>query len=327
MEGPLRRTSHLLLLGLTLCATSATCTRGRPGPPFTLKTVGPNVWAAIDNPNAETSSAANAGFVVGEDGVAVVDTFANAEAATQLLAEIRRRTKLPVKFVINTHYHADHVSGNRLFMDLGAVVVAHRHVRDWIHTENLRMLTAAAGNGVVNPELRARMEGFAAPTVVFEDAATLYLGSREIRIRSLPGHTGSDSVVLVPDAKVMFTGDLFWQHSVPNTIDASTKPWIETLYAIANDAPDYAFVPGHGEIGNAQDVAMFRAYLAHLRQWVSEAQAGGKSGAAAVDAVMPTLTAQYGQWNYFKYLAPLNIREMDAELSGTKRIPETQHAE
>jgi glyoxylase-like metal-dependent hydrolase (beta-lactamase superfamily II) len=266
--------------------------------------------------------------VIGGDGVAVVDTFANVEAARQLLAEIRKRTKLPVKFVIDTHYHPDHVAGNGVFEDAGAVVFAQRNVREWIHTENLRLVTdaMAAAHETIKPEQKTFIEGFVAPTAVYDDGVDLYLGSREIHVRSLPGHTGGDSVVLVPDAKIAFTGDLFWRHSLPNTIDASTQPWIDTLDALARDEAGYTFVPGHGDVGNAQDLAAFRDYLATLRQLVGDAQARGKSAGAVVEAVMPALTAQYGQWDYFKYVAQANILEMDAELSGRKRIPGARRA-
>ena len=95
----------LLLLGISGVAPAQ-----EPGaPPFILKQIGPNAWAAIDNPAAKARAAANAGFVIGDDGVAVVDTFVSAEAARQLIVETRKLTKLPVKYVINTHYHADHV--------------------------------------------------------------------------------------------------------------------------------------------------------------------------------------------------------------------------
>src|SRR5690349_8754921 len=94
-------------------------------PAFTLKQVGTNVWAAFDNPAAKSaSSSANGGFVIGDDGVAVIDTFNNAEAARQLLAEIRRRTALPIKFVVDTHHHPDHVAGNGVFAETGATILA-----------------------------------------------------------------------------------------------------------------------------------------------------------------------------------------------------------
>jgi cyclase len=327
------------LLFLSLCAPSATAAQGPPEPPFTLKAVGPGVWAAIDNPRAQASSGANAGFVIGEDSVAVIDTFASIDAARQLLAEIRKLTTLPVRFVINTHHHPDHVAGNGVFVEAGAVVLAHRHVRDWIHTENLRMMTAAAAaaNDVVTPEQKALVEAFAAPAAVYDEAVDLYLGSRVIHVRSFPGHTGGDSAVFIPDAKVAFAGDLFWRNGVPNTVDASTKPWIETLNTLATDEAGsdsrrgfsgggYSFVPGHGDVGNARDVAAFRDYLATLRKLVADARAQGRSGAAVVKAVMTPLTEQYGHWDHFKYFAQPNILEMDAELSGKKMIPGAQPA-
>lgn len=101
--------------------------------PFTLTEVGPNVWAAIGGANPATGS--NAGFVIGDDGVVVIDTFASAAGARQLLAEIRRRTKLPVRFVVNTHHHLDHAAGNAVFIEAGALVLAHRNVHGWIRPD------------------------------------------------------------------------------------------------------------------------------------------------------------------------------------------------
>ena len=214
--------------------------------------------------------------MIGDDGVAVIDTFWSQDAARQLLADIQARTKLPVKFVINTHYHLDHVAGNGVFAAAGAIVVAQENVRGWIREENLHLLGA-----FLTPELKALTEAVVAPMVVYETDMNLYLGTRRIQVRSLPGHTGGDSVVFIPDAKVVFAGDLVWRNMLPNLIDASTKPWIETLDSlVADSAPDSAFVPGHGELGKASDVAAFRDYLAALRTLVEEARARGQSGDA-----------------------------------------------
>jgi len=102
MRPALQPVPFFFLTCLVLSATK--CNRAQPfsEPPFTLKAVGPNAWAAIENRKAQAPSGANAGFVIGEDGVAVIDTFASKEAARQLLAEVHKQTKLPVKFVINT---------------------------------------------------------------------------------------------------------------------------------------------------------------------------------------------------------------------------------
>jgi len=320
MQNPKR--PELLLLGLSilvLCVTGATRAQQVAEPSFALKQVGANAWGAIADPNAKIPAGGNAGFVIGDDGVVVIDTFGSAEAAAQLLAEIRTRTKLPVKFVVNTHYHADHVAGNRIFADAGAVVLAHRNVRSWIRPENLKFFGAD-----IKPEQKAFIEGLMAPTAVYDQAVDLHLGSREIQVRAFPGHTGGDSVVLIPDAKTAFLGDLFWRNMLPNMIDASTQPWIDTVSILAETHADYTFVPGHGDVGTAQDVAAFRDYLATLQKQVAAARAEGKSGDALTEAVMRTLSAKYGEWDFFKYFAQPNILQMDAELSGSKRIPRAQ---
>jgi hypothetical protein len=81
-------------------------------------------------------------------------------------------------------------------------------------------------------------------------------------------------------------------------------------------------VPGHGDVGNAQDVGAFRDYLVTLQKLVADARTQGKSGDAVTEIVLPALTAKYGTWDFFKFLAPRNILEMDAELSGKKRVPQ-----
>lgn len=287
-------------------------------PAFVLRQVGPSVFAAIHNPKAKEPSYANAGFAIGDDGVVVIDTFGNAGAATQLLSEIRRRTKLPVKFVINTHYHADHVTGNRVFANAGATVIAQRNVRNWIHSENLRLL----GDNP-KPELKTLMESLMAPTVVYTDAMTLHLGSREILVRNYPGHTGGDSVVVIPDANVAFGGDLLWRDSVPNLIDASVRTWTESLDAMARNGAEFTFVPGHGDVGTATEVVVaFRDYLTALQTLVADARAQKRSGKTLADSVLPALRTKYGKWEYFDYLATLNIEQMEAELTGKKRIPQ-----
>jgi cyclase len=304
-----------------LCVAAATRAQQPPEPPFTLRQVGPNVWAAIDNPKAEARASANAGFVIGSASVAVIDTFANGETARLLLTEIRQRTKLPVKFVINTHYHFDHVAGNNVFVENGAVVLAQRNVHGWIHPENLRLFGAD-----IKPEQKTFIEGIAPPTVTYQQAVDLDLGNREVQVRSFPGHTGGDSVVLIPDATTAFAGDLFWRNSVPNMMDASTTPWINTLGILAKNEPGYTFVPGHGDVGNTQDIVSFRDYLATLLKLVTDARAQGRSGDSLVKAVMPALAERYGQWDFFKFLAERNISETDAEVAGKKRIPQAQSA-
>ena len=306
-----------LSLGISLGAPSQATVSQPSALPFTLKPLGHNVYAAIDD--AKGDAGANAGFVIGDDGVLVIDTFENESAAKQLLAEIRKLTKLPIKFVVNTHYHLDHVAGNAVFEQTGAAVLAQRNVFHWIHTENLKFF----GKNI-KPEQQSMVEALAAPKVLYDSGVQLVLGSREIVVHVFPGHTGGDSVVMIPDAKVVFCGDLFWRKTLPNLIDASTEVWMETLEDLQTPAPSPAviYVPGHGDPGDFHDVEDFRSYLADLRGLVKKQIKEGKTGDDLVNAVMSTLKEKFGKWNFFDYFAKPNIGDAEAELRGTKKIPQ-----
>src|ERR1035438_3680029 len=93
----------LLLLGIIGCSCAVAASSD-----FALQKIGDGVWAAIVND--EGKAGGNAGFVIGDDGVVVIDTFQDPEPAAALLAEIRKITSLPIRFVVNTHYHLDHVN-------------------------------------------------------------------------------------------------------------------------------------------------------------------------------------------------------------------------
>ena len=283
-------------------------------PDFRLQKIGDGVWAAIVSD--EGLAGGNAGFVIGDDGVLVIDTFQDPRPAKALLGEIRKLTPLPIRLVVNTHYHLDHVNGNDVFAAAGATIVAHRNVRAWMRTENIKMLDPP-----VTPEKKARVQSLTLPTVVHDSHIELYLGSRRINVRYYPGHTGGDSVVSVPDAHVVFCGDMLWKDHVPNLIDASTKPWIESLDRMQKDYGPSTWVPGHGGIANAQDVLTYRKYLADLREGVRREQAAGKSGDALVQALLPGLKSNYGKWGFFDDLASAGIQQTAEELSGVKKLP------
>jgi len=284
------------------------------GPDYQLQKVGNGVWAAIVNDAGLAGG--NAGFVIGDGGVAVIDTFQDPKPAQALLVDIRKLTQLPIRFVVNTHYHLDHVNGNDVFAAAGATIIAHRNVRAWMRTENIKMLDPP-----VTPEKKARVASLTLPTLVHDSHVDLYLGSRRINVRYYPGHTGGDSVVWVPDARVVFCGDMLWKDHVPNLIDASTGAWVESLDAMQKDYGQATWIPGHGGVASAQDLQTFRTYLADLRANVRRERAAGKSGDALVQALLPGLRAKYGKWGFFMDYASLDITQTAEELAGTKRLP------
>ena len=307
----------LVVLGVTPASAQTPPSAGA-SLPFTLKPLGHGIYAAIDNSKGEAG--ANAGFVIGDEAVVVVDTFENAAAAQALLGEIRMLTKLPIKFVVNTHYHLDHVAGNAVFAKEGAAIVAHHNVPAWIHTENLKFFGKD-----IKPEQKSVVESLSTPDVLYDSSIELRVGPTPIRVEYFPGHTGGDSVVIVQQDKstVVFCGDLFWRQTLPNLIDASTLPWLETLSTLSKVSAEspVTFVPGHGDPGTSAEVTAFRAYLSDLREWVGAAKKEGKSGASLADAVLAQVKQKYGSWQFFDYFARRNIADVEAELNGSKRVP------
>jgi cyclase len=324
----MRRLLHLATLAVLLASATIAAAQSTAPPsdklPFELKLIGPNIWAALDNANGDAG--ANAGFVIGDSGVLVVDTFENEVAAKALLLEIQKLTHLPVKFVVNTHYHLDHVAGNRVFSNAGAVIVAHRSVRAWINTENLKFFGEK-----IKPEQKSFVELLLGPEVTYESELSLFLGARRIDVKFFEGHTGGDSVVSIPDAGIVFCGDLFWRKTLPNLIDATTTAWIASLDDIpfipverAADGPathSAIFVPGHGTVGTAADVQDFQKYLQYLRSITQKPVDSGKTGDDLVSAILPQLTQAYGSWDFFKDFSRSNILDAAAELNGSKRTP------
>ena len=299
----------LLLLGASLVAGEEPAA----GPThFSVVPVAEGVFAAIAK-DGDRTSVGNAGFIVGSESVLVVDTFAAAEAAEELLAEIRRRTKLPVRWAVNTHYHLDHVGGNAVFARAGAVLVAHENVKAWMRTENLKWRKE------ITPQDRAMLAGLVLPEVTHREGLTAWLGDRKAEIQTRPGHTGGDSIVVLREAGVVFGGDLVWRNTVPNCIDADTAAWAATLDGFLADFPAAAFVPGHGDLARALDVRFFRDYVAGLRAGVERAIRDGRQGPELVEWVLAEHRKRYATWKWFDQFAQRNIELTEQEVRGTKR--------
>ncbi len=306
------KTRTAALIGCVFLLSSFAITQENPD--FTIKKVGDGVYVAIASDTGKAGS--NAGFIIGSNGVVVVDTFQGVAPAQTLLAEIQKLTKLPVRFVVNTHYHLDHTGGNAVFQKAGATILAQRNLRGWLRTENLKFFGANP-----KPEAKAQVEALVLPDMVYTDAVDIYLGNRLVQVRYMLGHTGGDSVVTVPDANVVFGGDLIWQKHLPNLIDATTDAWVKSLEDLLAQHPSATFVSGHGDVATPQDVKDFHDYLVALREAVAKAQGEGKSGQELMNAVLPQLQDKYGTWGFFKGFSTHNIQQTAAELKGEKKVP------
>jgi len=287
--------------------------------PFALKQVGPGVYAAIDGPDHRAGS--NAGFVIGDDGVLVVDAFFTPDAARALVAEIHRLTPKPIRYVVNTHYHVDHTGGDQVLREAGGIIIAHRNVRGWVRTSNINLF-----GDRITPELKARIAALPLPDLVTDKDLTVWLGSRKVKVKTVLGHTGGDLTVSVPDARVLFTGDMLWRKVAPNLIDGSVKEWVATDadFAAMPDATQTIYVPGHGDVADVKDVVEFRTYLLDLRRLVEDGRKAGLRDDALVRSVAPKLTAGHPDWTISDRAAAAEVRYMDQELAGTKRRPVPQ---
>jgi cyclase len=227
-----------------------------------------------------------------------VDSFATPRAAQQLLSEIRRRTVLPVRWLVNTHHHMDHCGGNAVFAKAGAAIVAHENART-------RMREAARS---------------ALPTETYRDAVSIWLGDRRVDVFTKPGHTDGDSLVSVPDANVLFGGDLLQKDTIPNLAQAKTDAWIQTLDELAARFPSATLVPGHGGVARPLDMRPLRDYLVGLRLAVSRELQQGKSGAELSEALLPQLSSRYRRWAWSEHIGD-NVAQMEAELTGRTASP------
>ncbi|MDN3922402.1 MBL fold metallo-hydrolase [Roseateles violae] len=318
----MRTLARRLLLALCLAVVSAAVGAQETSEPFKLQQLAPGVYAVIDQGGR---AGANAGIVIGSEAVALVDSLYRPEASVALLAAVRRLTPLPLRYVLNTHHHIDHVGGNALLAEAGAVIVAQRRVAGWIHAENLRLL----GGDKATPAQRERVAALRAPQQLFDERLELDLGGgRRLLLRHWPGHTGGDTVVTVSDAGVVFMGDLFWRRAVPNLIDARVADWIASLGAIAaQPGAVRRFVPGHGEVGGAAELLEFQAYLQALSRQAGAVLAQGLAADAAQAALLQRMSASHGDWAYFKGLGAANARDMLAERRGEKRVPPVQSSQ
>ncbi|HYN62115.1 MAG TPA: MBL fold metallo-hydrolase [Rubrivivax sp.] len=253
----------------------------------------------------------NSGIVIGDTSVMVIDTQATPAMAQDVIRRIREVTDKPIKYVVLSHYHAVRVLGAAAYEP--EHIIASQDTRELINERGEQDKASEIGRF---PRLFRNVEsvppGMTWPTLTFTGKMTLWLGKLEVQLMQLGrGHTKGDTVVWLPQDKVLFSGDLVEFDATPYAGDAYFQDWPKTLDNIAALKPR-SLVPGRGAaLQGEADVARG---LEGTRAFVSELYASVKSGAAAgkdlrtvyKDAV-DKLQPKYGQWVIFNHCMPFDV--------------------
>ena len=261
----------------------------------------------------------NTGIIVGDDGVMVVDTQATPAMAGQVIARIREVTDKPVKYVVLSHYHAVRVLGASAYEP--EHIIASRDTYDLIVERGQQDYESEVGRFPRLFQAVDSVPGLTWPTLVFETSLTLFMGKREVRILQLGrGHTKGDTVVWLPEEKVLFAGDLVEYGATPYTGDAYLKDWPQTLARLRALGAE-KLVPGRGAALRTphaveEGIAGTQAFLTSLYQSVAEGVAAGRSLKETYRQTFERLEPDFGRWVIFEHCMPFDVSRAYDEASG-----------
>ena len=237
--------------------------------------IGPDLYAYI----SDNDASANSTFLVGKEGILVVDSGLNVTEGNKLLREIHRISRLPVLYLINTHYHPDHQGGNSVVGPTATIMST-----DFTRERTLQVMQS-------DPQFH-----FKPANVTFQQKLTIHLDPYSAEVY-FPGkaHTSGDALVYFPHQHAIAMGDLFLNRSSPAMDQGSAENWIKALDLVLARPLDKA-VPGHFELGTKADLQRFRDYLNDL---FTQVRSLYQSGVKEQEAVHEIHMERYSDFRQF----------------------------
>jgi cyclase len=216
-------------------------------------------YADVKHAAPQNSFGANAGIIIGQDFLVAVDSLISSREAKRFIQDIRKISRKPVKFLVNTHYHLDHSLGNSEFAKLGASIIAQENDQKNLRQAGDGLLDYAKQSGLSDQDLHGTKLAY--PTLTFAQRVTLNLGNKQVELLFMgPSHTTGSVLVFIPQEKVLFTGDILFTDCHPFLGDADIAGWIKVLdYIMTMDVDK--IIPGHGPVSSKKDVADLKNYL------------------------------------------------------------------
>jgi glyoxylase-like metal-dependent hydrolase (beta-lactamase superfamily II) len=212
-----------------------------------------------------TGGGGNIGVLVGEDGILLIDDQF-AELEEKIKAAISKLNKGPIRFVLNTNWHYDHVSGNAVFAKSGATIIAHEKTRERMATEQFHRFFDMRIPPYPKPAL---------PVITFADSLTLHFSGEELHAFHIEGaHSDADLAFHFRNANVLHTGDLYFSHGFP-FIDSNHGGAVDGMIAAAGKLiammdEDTKVIPGHGPLSNREEMREFRDMLVTVRDRIAK---------------------------------------------------------
>jgi glyoxylase-like metal-dependent hydrolase (beta-lactamase superfamily II) len=261
----------------------------------------------------------NSGVIIGDDSVMVIDAQATPVMAEDLIARVAKVTDKPIKYVLLTHYHAVRVLGASAFK--GADIMASDVTRGLVGERGKQDMESEIGRF---PRLFRAVEsipGLTWPNITFPDEVSVWLGRREVRIMHIGrGHTAGDVIAVVPDAGVVFSGDLVEYKSACYCGDAHFTDWPATLDHLA-ELQANALVPGRGAALTTPQlvkdgIEMTSDFLSTLYGSVQESVAKGRSLKDAFDSARLAMDPKFKSFAIYEHCLPFNVSRAYDEARG-----------